>query len=115
MSSKFRGILDQAKGRDAEPVEVPADPIPPVIKPSTPRPPAVTPSPPLPVEVPAARRPGRPPGKRSDDRFAQVSAYIPVDLHHEIKLALLQERKGREFSELVAELLADWLVRRPCD
>jgi hypothetical protein len=55
------------------------------------------------------RKAGRPPGKRSDPGYVQVTAYIPSDLHHNIKLALLQERKGREFSELVGELLADWL------
>jgi hypothetical protein len=38
-----------------------------------------------------------------------VTAYISEDIHHNVKLALLQERKGREFSELVGELLAGWL------
>jgi len=104
MSSKFAGILNQAKGRDVEPVEAPAVEAVPIAPPT-----------PLPVETPAPRRPGRPPGKRSDPGFAQVSAYIPADLHHEVKLTLLQERKGREFSELVAELLAEWLARRQLD
>lgn len=62
---------------------------------------------------PAPRRPGRPKGKRSDPSFEQVSAYIPGDLHHGVKLALLQERQGREFSELVTELLTGWLNNRP--
>jgi hypothetical protein len=41
-----------------------------------------------------------------------VTAYVPADLHHEIKVALLLERQGREFSELVADLLSDWLKAR---
>lgn len=96
--SRFKGILDVAKHREPEPAAEPA-PTPP-------------PSPAPPVEAPPARRPGRPPGKRSDPGYVQVSAYIPDDLHHNVKLALLQERQGREFSELVGELLTAWLDSR---
>jgi hypothetical protein len=42
-----------------------------------------------------------------------VSAYVPDELYHKVKLALLKERKGREFSELTAELLAAWLANQP--
>lgn len=99
MTSKFKGILDRAKGRDPEPQPEPA--------PATPPPPS-----PAPVEALPPPKRGRPAGKRSDPGYVQVTAYIPSDLHHNIKLALLQERKGREFSELVAELLAGWLDSR---
>jgi hypothetical protein len=107
--SKFKGILDVAKSREPEPVDVP-DPDPPA--PPAPVVPAPMPSPAPPVAPPPERRPGRPRGKRSDPGFVQVTAYIPDDLHHNIKLALLQERKGREFSELVGELLTAWLESR---
>ncbi len=49
-------------------------------------------------------------GKRSDDDYRQVSAYIRKDTHRRVKIALLQEE--REFSELVEELLSDWLTAR---
>jgi hypothetical protein len=47
-------------------------------------------------------------GKRSDSEYKQVSAYIRKDTHFKVKLALLQE--GREFSELVEELLGEWVA-----
>jgi hypothetical protein len=49
-------------------------------------------------------------GKRSDSDYKQVSAYIRKDTHFKVKLALLQE--GREFSELVEELLGEWIASR---
>ncbi len=49
-------------------------------------------------------------GKRSDDEYRQVSAYIRKDTHQQVKLTLLQEE--REFSELVEELLSSWLKAR---
>jgi hypothetical protein len=91
MSSKFRSILDVAKGREPEPEPVVVAPVPPS---------------PAPLEAP---RRGRPPGKRSDPTYAQVTAYIPEDLHHRVKIALLQEAKGREFSQLIDALLRGWL------
>ncbi len=54
----------------------------------------------------------RPPGKRRHPDYEQVTAYIRKDTHHQVKLALLQELKGRQFSDLVEELLSDWLRDR---
>lgn len=48
-------------------------------------------------------------GKRSDPDFEQVTAYIRRQTHQETKIALLQEGSGRQFSELVEELLSKWL------
>lgn len=50
---------------------------------------------------------GRPRAKRSDDNYKQVTAYILKTTHLEVKKRLLDEE--REFSELVEELLAEWL------
>jgi len=50
------------------------------------------------------------PGKRSNVDYRQVSAYIRKDIHRRVKMALLEE--DRQFSELVAELLEDWLEER---
>ena len=52
---------------------------------------------------------GRPPGKRQNPDFDQVTAYIRKQTHQGVKIALLQEGKGQEFSELVESLLAKWL------
>lgn len=49
-------------------------------------------------------------GKRSKDGYTQVSAYIPKGTHLRAKMALLED--GRDFSELVSDLLAEWLDRR---
>ena len=57
-----------------------------------------------------SRTRGRPAGKRTDPDYAQVTAYIRKGTHHGVKLLLLQEGQGREFSELVEELLSSWLA-----
>jgi hypothetical protein len=49
-------------------------------------------------------------GKRRDDEYKQISAYIRKDTHQRVKIALIQEE--REFSELVEELLRGWLNER---
>lgn len=60
--------------------------------------------------APAVSRPGRPrTGKRSNPAFEQVSVYIRKDTHREVKIALLREAGGRQFSELVEDLLTEWL------
>ncbi len=57
------------------------------------------------------RKRGRPAGKRSNPEYAQVTAYIPRALHDEVKISLIRDG-GKEFSDLVAELLAEWMQRR---
>jgi hypothetical protein len=59
-----------------------------------------------------APRRGRPAGKRSDPDYEQTTAYIRKDTHKDVKIALLQEGQGKEFSELVEELLSGWLKTR---
>jgi hypothetical protein len=65
-----------------------------------------------------AARPGRPPGKRSDPDFEQVTAYIKRKTYVGVKIELLKESQdqekgqGREFSDLLEELLTDWLKSR---
>ena len=55
---------------------------------------------------------GGPRGKRSDPNFEQVTTYIRKHTHQGVKIALLQEGRGQEFSELVEDLLAEWLKAR---
>lgn len=57
-------------------------------------------------------RRGRPPAKRSDPNFIGFTTYIRKDTHLKVKIALLQEAKGRELSELVEELLLKWTKDR---
>lgn len=55
------------------------------------------------------RKRGRPQAKRSDPNYLGFTTYIRRDTHLNAKIALLQEGKGRELSELVETLLTDWL------
>jgi hypothetical protein len=54
---------------------------------------------------------GRPSGKRSDPAFEQVTAYIRRSTHNAVKIALLEEGQRRQFSELVEQLVSDWVER----
>ncbi len=94
MSSKFKGLLDAAKSKESEPEELEA------------KPPQLVED----VEQPLKR--GRPKGKRSHPDYEQVTAYIKKDTYQEIKISLLREGQKREFSELIQELLEDWLKSR---
>lgn len=66
-------------------------------------------TPPLPPPAVSPPRRGRPRGKRSSADHIQVTAYLTRDTHRRIKIALLEEGEGREFSELVEALLQGWL------
>jgi hypothetical protein len=79
--SKFTSVLEAARGRDVQ--EEPA----PIIR--------------------IAR--GRPKGKRSDPSFEQVTAYIRKDTYLKVKMSLLQEGGDRDFSDVVEELLSEFL------
>jgi hypothetical protein len=57
------------------------------------------------------RRLGRPPGKRSDPEFEQVTAYIRKETHQAVKIELLKSGR-QEFSELVEVLLQQWFKTR---
>ena len=57
------------------------------------------------------RRIGRPRGKKSNPNFVQVTVYVRRDTHMVARQRLYEE--GKELSQLVQELVADWLRRRP--
>ncbi|PSB27550.1 hypothetical protein [Chlorogloea sp. CCALA 695] len=94
MSSKFKGLLDAAKGKDPEKQEAEVN------------------QPQLMAESEQPPKRGRPKGKRSHPDYEQVTAYIKKDTYQEIKISLLREGQKREFSELIQELLEDWLKLR---
>jgi len=52
----------------------------------------------------------RPLAKRSNPDYTQALAYIPKNLHIKIRQELMDPQYGKkDFSDLVAELLAKWL------
>lgn len=100
--SKFRGVLDAARGRERDEAEVPAA----TRKAARKRTPAAAPA------VPMKRGRGRPPGKRSDPDYEQVTSYVRRQTYSDVKIELIREGKKREFSELVEDLLSQWLKSR---
>jgi hypothetical protein len=52
---------------------------------------------------------GRPPGKRSNPEYEQVTSYVRKDTYQAVKVALLQSGGKMQFSDLVEELLTKWL------
>ena len=65
-----------------------------------------------PYEIPARTGRGRPAGKRSRQKTVQVTAYIDANTHINTKIALLkasQHGRKKDFSDLVQELLQNWL------
>ena len=95
MSSKFKGVFDHAKERTQSEPEEAAVPVPP-------------PSP-APPEKPAKSKVGRPPGKRSNADYVQVTVYIQEKTHSQAKIALIKGSVYKDLSELTDKLLRDWL------
>ena len=109
MKSKFDNLLKTVRGEES-----PAEP--PVRAGGEPKPArkaqrevAVA----APVLAPAQpneiKRRGRPPAKHSDPDYVQATAYIRKETHRDVKIELLRSDPSIEFSELVEQLLADWL------
>lgn len=57
-------------------------------------------------------RRGRPAAKRSNPDFVGLTTYVRRDTHKRAKIALLQEGEGKELSELVEELIYEWLDKK---
>jgi hypothetical protein len=49
-------------------------------------------------------------GKRSDPAYRQISTYVRSDLYRSVKRELLMDE--RDFSDLMDELLAEWVSKR---
>lgn len=63
------------------------------------------------------RRRGRPAGgRRSSADYVPITGYIPKDLYFDLNIARAEEAKEmgeqREYSELIEELLKEWLKSR---
>lgn len=48
-------------------------------------------------------------GRSSDENYVKLTAYVPRHMHLAAKMELLQQ--GREMSDLITELVTDWLKR----
>jgi hypothetical protein len=62
-----------------------------------------------PEEPPPTRRRQ---GKRAAPDYVQVGVYIPKKLHNEAKVKLIQEGADRDFSQLIADLLTEYVNQR---
>ena len=92
--TRFSGLLNRTT--------VPADPAPEVkAEPELAPLPA---SPPPPTLV--APKMGRPAGKKTNPEYTQVTVYLRKEVHRQAKKLLIDD--GREFSELVDELVSKW-------
>jgi hypothetical protein len=82
--------------------------------PPVPVPPALAP-PPAPVLAPAleqGRGRGRPPGKRSDPDWAPRTILMRSKTHRRVSILLLEREIGPDLSELVDQLLTDWISKQ---
>jgi hypothetical protein len=71
--------------------------------------PPATASPAPPVSAPPAppQKMGRPPGKKTDPNYVQVTVYLRKSNHQAAKKILIDQE--REFSELVDDLVTRWI------
>jgi hypothetical protein len=60
---------------------------------------------PIRATVSPAPRMGRPPGKKSDPAYRQVTVYLPVELHDRGREIVFRSRGEKDFSEIVEEAL----------
>jgi hypothetical protein len=65
----------------------------------------------LPADAALARRKGRPAGKRSDPAWKPYTVLIRKETHKGVSRRLQDMDVGQDLSELVDELLAEWLKR----
>jgi hypothetical protein len=61
------------------------------------------------VAQPKPKKRGRPPGKRSDPDFTQITAYLRTKTIEDVKIKLIKQGSTQDFSELIEELLSVWL------
>lgn len=74
-------------------------------------PPIVLPAaPPLPAYVPRAQ--GRPPGKRSDPEWKPKTILMKTKTHRRVSTLLLERDDAPDLSELVDELLVEWIAKQ---
>lgn len=70
---------------------------------------ALAKTPEKPLAQPKSKRRGRPPGKRSDPDFTQITAYVRTKTLEDVKIKLIKQGSNQDVSELIEELLSVWL------
>jgi len=56
------------------------------------------------------KKPGRKPGKHSDESYTQTSIYLPIELRNRVRARLYEQ--GVEMSGLVEDMLRGWLAKQ---
>jgi hypothetical protein len=56
------------------------------------------------------KKPGRKPGKHSNENYTQTSIYLPIELRNRVRSKLYEH--GMEMSGLVEDMLRDWLTKQ---
>lgn len=92
------------------PAASPPDPTPPPAPATPPAPVATLPSALVPVDAQKGR--GRPPGKRSDPDWAPRTILMRSKIHRRVSIMLLEQDNGPDLSELVDQLLTDWISKQ---
>lgn len=57
------------------------------------------------------KRSGRPLAKRSDPEWKQISAFVRKETHRKAKMKLLQQDGNKDLSDVIEELLQNWVER----
>ena len=60
----------------------------------------------------ALKGPGRPPGKRSDPEYKQYSVLLKKQTHREVTKILRDQEYSPDVSELLQQLLEQWLKQQ---
>jgi hypothetical protein len=115
MAERKFAALANLRQRDLDPP--PADEPPPSETPGVPaahEPPVIPPPVQAPASVPpeAQKGRGRPPGKRSDPDWAPRTILMRSKIHRRVSILLLERDEGPDLSELIDELLVDWISRQ---
>ena len=58
--------------------------------------------------LPRTSKMGRPPGKKSNPEYTQVTVYLRKEVHRAARKLLLDEQ--RQFSDLVGDLVGQWIA-----
>ena len=58
------------------------------------------------------KTPGRPPGKRSNPDFKQYSVTLKRQTQRQVSDIIRSQESGQDFSELVQQLLEQWLKKQ---
>jgi hypothetical protein len=73
---------------------------------------AEPPDAPTPTSAEPVRGKGRPPGKRSDPAWKLYSHFLKKQTHREATNILRNEENGQDLSDVLEQLLEEWLIQQ---